>query len=209
MTQLPVLTRLGFDPSKPMAPQIANAAAQLAFIFGGPSVALVTIHYYPFLILDRTLYVGGLSGIVLFTLATFAVFGAESLPEGLSVANALMFRASCGLAMTGWLLGIGGIANGAATPLFSREVPVVGKRQTLQRDPSRRAYYVAVRAWPHSSAVVELDAPPSVYERLNVPITSMHTPQSDLEAMPDVARVRLVLGKGRLGLDWLKQIERP
>jgi len=207
--QEPALTRLGFDPNKPMGPQVASAAGQLGFIFGGPLVALVTINNYPFLIQDRTLYVGGLSSIALFSLATFALFGAESLPKWLSTANALMFRAGLGLAMTGWLLGIGGIANGAGTPLFSREVPVVGKRQTLQHDPSRRAYYLAVRAWPRSSAVVELDAPRTVYDRIDVPVTDMHTPQSDLEAMPDVGKVRLVLGKGRLGLDWLKQIERP
>jgi hypothetical protein len=204
----PSLIRLGFDPTKPLGPQLASAAGQLLFILGGPAVALVTINNYPFLIRDRTLYVGGLSSIVLFSLATFAVFGAESLPKGLSVANALMFRASCGLAMTGWLLGLGGIANGAGTPLFSREVAVVGKRETLQRDPSRRACYLAVRAWPQSNEVVELDAPRSVYDELGVPITDMRTPQSDLEAMPNVGRVRLVLGKGRFGLDWLKQIER-
>ena len=204
----PSLTRLGFDPTKPMGPQVAVAAAQLAFIFGGPLVALVTINDYPFLIQDRTLYVGGLSSIALFSLATFALFGAESLPKGLSLTNALMFRAGCGLAMTGWLLGIGGIANGFGTPLFSREVAVVGKRHTLQHDPANRAYYLAVRAWPHSDAVVELDAPRAIYDRLDVPLTDMHTPQSDLEAMPDVGRVRLVLGKGRLGLDWLKRIER-
>jgi hypothetical protein len=208
-SQQPALNRLGFDPNKPMGPQVAAAAAQLVFIIGGPLVALVTINDYPFLIQDRTLYVGGLSSIALFSLATFPLFGAESLPKGLSLLNALMFRAGCGLAMTGWLLGIGGIANGFGAPLFCREVPVVGKRHTLQHDPSNRAYYLAVRAWPHSSAVVELDAPRTVYDRLDVPITDMHTPQSDLEAMPDLGTVRLILGKGRLGLDWLKQIEQP
>ena len=207
--QHPAFARLGFDPNKPLGPQVAAAAAQLTFILCGPLLALVTINDYPFLIQDRTIYIGALSSIGLFSLATFALFGAESLPKGLSAANALMFRVVCGLAMTGWLLGIGGIANGAGTPLCSREVAVVGKRHTLQHDPSRRTYYVAVRAWPRSSAVVELDAPRAIYDRLDVPITDMHTPQSDLEEMPDVGRVRLVIGKGRLGLDWLKQIERP
>jgi hypothetical protein len=72
----------------------------------------------------------------------------------------LAFRAGFGLCMTG-LLGIFGIANGYDTPLVSREVPVVAKHQTLERDPSRRTNYVAVGAWPNSREVVELGAPPT------------------------------------------------
>ena len=84
---------------------------------------------------------------------------------------------------------------------------VVAKHTTRHSDPARRTYYVAMRAWPPSRTVVELGAPRDVYDRLSVPLVAIDTPQADLDAMPDAGHVRLVLGEGRLGLEWLKSIE--
>ncbi len=183
------------------------AVWQSAIIFGGPLLGLVTVNHYPFLIEDRTLYVAGLSSIAFWFCASFVVPQLNDFPRGMPQSAKLAFRAGFGLCMTGLLLGLLGIANGYATPLVSREVPVVAKHQTLQRDPSRRTNYVAVRAWPGSRDVVELGAPQDIYSRLDVPLTGIHTPQTVLEAMPDTGRVNLIIGKGRLGWDWLKGIE--
>lgn len=197
----------GFDPTQPLGPQIFAAVWQLGVIFGGPLLGLVTINKYPFLIEDRTLYVVGLSSSAFWIGASFVVPQLNDFPWGTPQSAKLAFRAGFGLCMTGLLLGIFGIANGYATPLFNREVPVVAKHQTLQRDPVRRTNYVAVRAWPDSRDVLELGAPLDVYDRLEVPLTGIHTPQAALEAMADAGRVNLVIGKGRLGWEWLKGIE--
>jgi hypothetical protein len=195
------------DPNKPRLPQIASAISQVSIIFGGPAVGLVTIKYYPFLIEDRTLYIGGLASIVFWFLASFAMFGSESFPRGMPQLLKLQFRAGFGLCMTGLLLGLFGIANGYDTPLISRNVAVVAKHTTRERGPANRTYYVAVRAWPSSHAVVELGASRGVYDQLPVPFTEIDTPQEALDAMPDAGQVRLIVGEGRLGLEWLKSIE--
>jgi hypothetical protein len=144
---------------------------------------------------------------VFWFLASFAMFGSESFPRGMPQSLKLQFRAGFGLCMTGLLLGLFGITNGYDTPLISRDVAVVAKHTTRHSDPARRTYYVAMRAWPPSRTVVELGAPRDVYDRLSVPLVAIDTPQADLDAMPDAGHLRLVLGQGRLGLEWLKSIE--
>jgi hypothetical protein len=202
------LWRLGIDPRKPLAPQIASAVAQIAFILGGPAIGLVTIRYYPFLIRDRTIYIGGLTGVTVFALASVAIVRKTSLPPGMPPPMRLMFRLSLGMAATFWLLGISGIVNGYGMRVMNRQVMVVGKRQTRQHDPSRRAHYLAVRAWPSSPTVVELESPVAVYEQLDVPVIDVDTPQSRLDAMPDTGTVSLAVGQGRLGLEWMSGISR-
>ena len=195
------------DPTKPRLPQIGSMVGQLLIIFGGPAVGLVTIKYYPFLIEDRTLYIGGLASIVFWFLASFAMFGSESFPRGMPQFLKLQFRAGFGLCMSFLLLGLFGIANGYDTPLISRDVAVAAKHTTRHSDPAKRTYYVAMRAWPPSRTVVEVGAPREVYDRLSVPLIAIGTPQADLDAMPDSGFVRLIVGEGRLGLQWFKGIE--
>jgi hypothetical protein len=143
------------DPTKRFWPQIGSAIGQALIIFGGPLIGLATIKYYPPLIADRTIYVGGLAGIAFWFLASFAMFGDASFPRGMPKFLKLQFRAGFALCMTFLLLGVFGIANGYRTPTINREVAVVAKHPTLQSDPNRRTYIVAVRAWPPSSDVVE------------------------------------------------------
>jgi hypothetical protein len=196
------------DPTKPRLPQIVSATVQGLIIFGGPLVGLVAIKHYPILIEDRTIYIGGLASIVFWFLASFAIFRKSYFPRGMPQLLRLQFRAGFGLCMTGLIIGVFGIANGYDTPLSGRDVPVVAKRTTRHSDPAKRAYYVIMRAWPDSRDVVELDAPRSVYNMLQVPVTSAKTPQEELDDMPDAAHVRLVVGQGRFGLEWYKSIER-
>lgn len=133
--------------------------------------------------------------------------GGRLFPRGMPQLLKLQFRAGYGLCMTGLLLGVAGIANGYHTPLISRDVAVVSKHTTRHRDPADRTYYVAIRAWPASHSVVELGASREVYDGLHVPLTAIGTSQDDLEAMPNSGYVRLIVGEGRLGLEWLKNIE--
>jgi hypothetical protein len=145
--------------------------------------------------------------VVLWFLASFALFGDEAFPRGMPGLLKLQFRAGFGLCTTGLLLGLGGIANGYHTPLVGRDVAVVSKHTTRHRDPADRSYYVAIRAWPPLPTIVELGAPREVYDRLDVPLTAIGTPQRELEAMPESGSVRLIVGEGRLGLEWLKRID--
>ena len=171
------------DPTKPRLPQIGSMVGQFVIILGGPAIGLVTIKYYPFLIEDRTIYIGGLASIVFWFLASFAMFGSESFPRGMPQFLKLQFRAGFGLCMTGLLLGLFGIANGYDTPLISRDVAVVAKHTTRHSDPARRTYYVAMRAWPPSRTVVELGAPRDVYDRLSVPLVAIDTTPPDTCAL--------------------------
>ncbi|HMF22290.1 MAG TPA: hypothetical protein VKG24_09205 [Pseudolabrys sp.] len=197
------------DPSKPRWPQFVSTIGQCSIIFGGPALGLVTINYYPFLIQGRTIYIGGFTSVIFWFFASFAIFGDKSFPRGMPQWLKLKFRAAYGLCMTGLLLGIVGIANAYNTPLISRDVAVVAKHTTRHSDPARRTYYVALRPWPSSQTVVELCASRDVYDRLKVPLTAIDTPQRELDGMPDSDLVRLTVGKGRLKLEWLKQISLP
>lgn len=194
------------DPSKPKTPQVISAFLQSAVIFGGPLLGMFAIERYPFLITDQSLYLGGLASISLFFLATFPLFRRNTLLQKMPLALKIVFRLGWGGCAAFLLLGIIGIANGFGTPLESREVAVVAKHQTLQREPVERTYYLAVRPWPGSRTVVELEAPRTTYDRLAVPIDRVDTPQNVLSEMPDAGQARLVIGKGRLGLDWLNTI---
>jgi hypothetical protein len=195
------------DPAKPVAPQIISTLGQSTVIFGGPLLGLSAINNYPFLIRDRTIYLGGIAGIVAFFLTSFLVFRHDDFLLGLPLVLRLMVRLGWGLGSTSLLLGITGISNGYGTPLKVRRAPVVAKHQTLQRDPGQRTYYVAVRPWPDSPTVVELSAPQSTYDRLDVPLDAIDTPQDTLNAMPDVGQVLLIVGNGRLGLEWLNRMD--
>jgi hypothetical protein len=63
----------GLDPSKPRWPQIISPCRPVRHHLGGPLLGLVTINHCPFLIQDRTLYIGGLGSIIFWFLASFVV----------------------------------------------------------------------------------------------------------------------------------------
>ena len=197
------------DPTKPRAPQIASAILQCGIIFGGPALGLFAIAHYPPLVEDRIIYFDGIASISAWFSFSFFFFADRSFPKGMPMGMKLSFRAGFGLCMTFLLLGIGSIANGYATPITERAAAVVAKHETLQRDPSHRTCYVALRAWPGSKTVVELDASRDVYDRLKVPVTAIDTPEEVLERMTDAGEVELSVGQGRFGLEWLKGISLP
>jgi len=175
-------------------------------VFTGPLLGLWTIDNYPPLVSDATIYGVGLSSVALMFAASFVIIRDKSLPLGMPLSTKMAFRAGWGLCTAFLLLGIGGIANGWGMPLSTRDVAAVAKHQTRQRDPARRTFYVAVRAWPGKTQTVDLPVPRSTYEALDLPIEAIDTPQAVEAAMPDAARVRLTVGQGRPGLRWLQSV---
>jgi hypothetical protein len=188
------------DPHRSVLPQIVSIAGQSLVIFGGPLLGLVGIQHYPPLVMDSTIYIVGASSIAFWFVVSFAFFGAKSFPAGMPKSMELMFRAGWGLCMTFLVVGIGILANGYGTPLISRDVAIVSKRPP---------HYVEVRAWPPLPTVAELPAPRDLYVHLAVPLSIVDTPQEQLAALPDRGQLRLIVGQGRLGLEWLATLERP
>jgi len=196
------------DPRRPALPQIAATAAALGLIVGGPLLGLAAISHYPPLVRDSEIYGYGLGAIALLFLASFALIPERMMPRGLPLPQRLLARAGWGLCGAFLMLGLAGLANGYATPLSVREVPAVARHETRERDPARRTHYVSIRPWPGARTVVDLAAPAEVYAALDLPGTRIGTPQAELEAMQDRAWVRLTVGEGRLGLEWLKEVDR-
>lgn len=194
----------GIDPSQPLALQIAKVLAPFGFL-GGAAVALLALRHYPFLVRDRTIYVGGLTSILACGLVSVALV---STPAEMPVWMRLHVRVGLGLLGAIWLVGTSAFINGYDMQVTHRPVPVVGKRQSRQRDPARRSYYLAVRPWPAISSVVELDAPFSVWDQIDVPVVDYGAAQASLDSMADRETVSLAVGRGRLGLDWLSGISR-
>jgi len=195
----------GIDPREPRAWQIAKVVGPFFLIGVGPALALLALRHYPFLVQDRTIYIGGLASLLACALATV---GVVRVPAGVPVWLRLQIRLGLGLLGTIWLLGTLAIVNGYAMRVTHRVVPVVGKRQSLERDPTRRSYYLAVRPWPAVPSVVELDAPASVWEQIDVPVVDRRSTQASLDSMSDRETVSLAVGRGRLGLEWLSGISR-
>jgi hypothetical protein len=195
------------DPSKPKNPQILAVILQFVVILGGPALGLAAIKFYPFLVQDRTWDIGGIASILTLFLTSFLYFKDNDFPAEVPALLRLLFRMGWGLALTFLLVGVVGIANGYGTKLTNREVEVVSKHQSRERETSRRTNYLSVRAWSKSRAVVDLEVSREIYERLDVPLTPIHSPQEMLDEMPVAGHVRLVVGEGRLGLEWFKRVE--
>ena len=186
----------GIDRSKPLRPQITSIVVCFALVVGGPALALVPLQQFPPLLSNRTMLVGALIGTIVGFAASFAIWR-EQRPPGIELAKELFVRAGLGFAMMALAAGLFGIVNGFATPVVAREVPVVGKRV------DGGSYLVAARAWPGSSAVIELVAPYQVYAAVNAPVIPPGLAPQALDTMAGAGHVRLALGEGRLGLDWL------
>ena len=160
----------------------------LALVIGSPTLAVVAIDHFQFLD-DRSLT----AAIILFAvlIPLFFLFVRETyFPIGTPLYLRIVTRVGFALCSCALVVGVVGVANGYGTPGVARDVPCVAKRETLQRDEDRRTHYLSVRAWPGSPRVVEIPAPRDVYE--------LASPGSD---------VRLIVGRGRLGLEWIKGVE--
>lgn len=197
----------GLDPTKRKRPQILSILWQCIVLFGGPLLGIIFVDHYHFLMRDRTIYIGGVGSVCLFFLISFVQFRSDPNLRRFPLVFQIAFRLGWGFCSAALFWGFIGIANGLGTPLESRQVAVVAKHHTLQRDPTRRSYDLAVRPWPRLRTVVHLDGTRATYDRLPVPIEATDTSQDVLDSLPDRAEVTLIVGRGRLGLEWLKSIE--
>jgi hypothetical protein len=183
----------GLDPRKPLKPQVIASAAQMAFIFGGPLFILATLKHWLPLVENHIFWISSFSCIAVGFVGSLAIIPDRTLPPKLPLVLKLMYRAGLGFCFTAWVFGIGLAANGYGMPTSVRDVPVVAKHQR---------YLASTRPWPGSRAVVDIGVSPSVYETLDAPVVAIHPSDAELEAMPDATRIRLVIGKGRFGMDW-------
>jgi len=168
----------------------ARVVLCLAGTLGGPALGLVAIDRFRFLD-DRTFT----AAVILYALVLplfFLIVRDRIFPVGTPLSARIAARVGWALSACFMVIGVVGIANGYNTPLEARLARCVGKRETLQRDEARRTHYLRVRAWPGSARVVEIEAPRNIYESIS--------PGSD---------VRLIVGKGRLGLEWIQRVELP
>ena len=196
----------GLDPTKPKAVRVVSIILQCVVLIGGPLLGMATINYYPFLIPVQTLCIGGIGSAFLSFLLSFMTFRRSSDLFAFPLVMRFAFRFGWSICLTFLVWGLIGVANGFGTPLESIRVPVVAKRETLQRDPARRTYYLALRPWRNSHNVAELPGPRATYDQLRVPVDEVGTPQKVLDEMPDTGQVDLIVGRGRFGLGWLKSI---
>ncbi len=195
--------RIVLDPSKPRGPQLARIAAQIFGILGGPIFGLTGMVGYPILIPDRILVAGGLAGIVLWFAASFFFIRDKFFPSDTPYSGKLMVRFGIAICAVGWTIGCIDIANGYATPVIARDVPVAYKRASRDNDPERRSYYVGARLWSSPRDIVEITVPRDLFNRLDVPNTDEEMSHPDFGAMPNAGHVRLLVGQGRFGIEWL------
>jgi hypothetical protein len=197
----------GLGSREPGSRKIKTVLLLMTPLLCGPPLGMVFAAYYPFLTRDRTFYLVAGSSVCFFFLFSFAALRHDPDLSKFPLFFQIAARFGWALASTAFLWGLIGVVNGLGTPQESRVVPVVARHPTLQRDPARRTYYIAVRPWRGSRTVVELEAPRSTYDRLLVQVDAIDTPQTVLDDMPDTGQAILIVGKGRLGLEWLKSIE--
>lgn len=198
---------LGLNAREPKSRQIVTILLWTVPLICGPALGLVFDAHYPFLVQDRTLYIGAaISVFFLFLFSFVALRRDRSLPR-FPMPLRIVARLGWAIGSTSLVWGLIGIVNGAGMPVQSRQVSAVVKHHTLQRDPAQRTYYIAVRPWKGSRTVVELPGPRATYDQLPVPVNAIDTPLKVLDVMPDAGRVTLVVGKGRFGLEWLRSIE--
>jgi hypothetical protein len=191
------------DPNKPRGPQIARMAAQLFGIFGGPILGLIGMLKYPLLIPDDNLAFGGLASLALWFVVSVVVIRSWYFPKNTPLATRLEMHLGVAVCATGWMIGALDIANGYATPVVTRDVPIAYKRASREAEPS---YYVGARPWASPRDIIEITVRRELFDRLDVPDTDLQTPQPDFAALPNRGHIRLLVGRGRFDIGWLRGV---
>jgi len=192
-----------FDPTRPRGPQIAKLAAQIAGLMGGLILGLVSMIIYPMLLTGGG-YAGTWLGPGAVGVAASFLIRDSWFPSDMPTAARVQTRLGFGLFAAAWFIGLFGIANGYATPVAVEDAPMVYKRTSTPSDPKHMSFYVGTRVWPSSRNVYEIIVRRDLYKQLDVPVvTQWHLPSRQLDAMPDRGRLRLLVGQGRFGINWL------
>jgi hypothetical protein len=198
-----------FDRSRPLGPQRFFAFATVVLVFVGPVLGLLTIRYFPFLVTDAEGYTSlGAMAALGFLLTSYLIFVRHPwLAQGFSVRQRALACGGFGLGFAALLLGVAGPVNAIGARYETRIVDCVGKRMSRERDPSRRQIALELRPWSWSSKVVEVSVPLAIYDREQVRVIDVGMPQNVRNGLPALARVRLLVGKGSLGLEWPVRVE--
>ncbi len=197
-----------FDPTKPRWIQILKIAAQMGAFFGGLVLSLVSMLLYPMLLTDRGFGLVYLGGPLLAFGVTFLLVHRGWFPADMPQSARLQVRLGLGMCAAFACAGLFGIVNGYRTPLVIQDSPMVYRRTSTPSDPKHMGYYVGTRVWPSSRDVYEVTVPRSVYTSLvDVPVvTQRRVTRQQIEAMPGHGSLRLKVGRGRLGVNWLNGV---
>ena len=192
-----------FDPSKPRWIQVAKILAQVFAVLGGIVLVLAAMFLYPMLLTGPGFALAYLGPAPAACAAAFLI-RRTWLPADMQRSTRVQLRFCIGFAATFWLAGLFGLVNGYTTPVVARDAGMVYKRTSTPSDPKHMSYYVGARVWPSSRDVYEITVPADLYRSLDVPtVTHWSVPRQQLYAMPDHGVLRLIVGRGRLGVDWL------
>ncbi len=197
--------KIHFDPTRPRWIQILKIAAQMAAFFGGLLLSLVSMFLYPMLLTGQGFALVYLGGPLLAFGGTFLLVHRTWFPADMPQSARLQFRLGLGMCAAFACAGVFGIVNGYRTPVVIQDSPMAYRRTSTPSDPKHMSYYVGTRVWPSSRDVYEVTVPLSLYASLDaVPVvTQWRITRQQLDAMPDRGALRLRVGRGRLGVDWL------
>lgn len=196
--------KFSFDTSKPRWVQVLTCSAQIVGLIGGLAFELVSMLTYPMLLTGWGYAITYLAPIAIGSVVMHFMIPRSWYPATMSALVRIRFMLGMGLCMSAWFVGAFGIANGYATSLVAQDVPMVYRRTSTPADPNQMSYYVGARVWHSSKDVYEITVPRRLYSTLDVPeLTQWHVAAQQLDAMPNHGLLRLSVGKGRLGIDWL------
>ena len=202
--------QFSFDTSKPRWVQVLTCSAQVGGLIGGLVFELVAMIKYPMLLAGVGFAITFLAPVLVGSVVMLFMTPRSWCPVTMSAPLRFQFRLGMGLCVSAWFVGAFGIANGYATSVVTRDAPMVYRRTSTPSDPKRMGFYVGARVWPSSRDVYEITVPYKLYAALDVPETTQwHVPSQQLHAMPDHGLLRLSVGKGRFGIDWLNGVVGP
>lgn len=196
-----------FDPNKPRWLQVVWLLTQIFGLLGGLALTVVSMFMYPMLLTGSGYAVMYLGPAVVGLLVSFLLIPRAWFPAGMSGPVRFQIRLGIGLFGAAWFIGIFGIVNGYGTSSVVLDEPMVYRRTSTPSDPRHMSYYVGTRVWPSSRDVYEIIVRRPLYDSLDLPVTTRwHIPRQQLYAMPDDGLLRLSVGRGRLGVDWLQGV---
>ncbi len=196
--------KIHVDPTKPRWIQILKIAVQIGAFVGSLVLCVVSMLLYPMLLTGLGYAIVYLGGPLLAFAITFLLIRGTWFPADMPQSARLQARLGIGMCTAFGCAGLFGIVNGYRTPVVVKDLPMVYRRTSTPSDPKHMNYYVGTRVWPSSREVYEVTVPRAFYDDLDVPvITQWRIPRQQLYAMPDRGLLRLSVGRGRLGIDWL------
>ena len=159
----------------------------VTLLCASPAPMIYAVRHYRFLD-DRTFEVWVVAVLVAFALSFLLVRG-RVFPAFVPVGGRVAARAGWSLGFVCLCIGLIGIANGALdSDVEVREVICVAKRAPAGEQGS--GFYLDVRPWRGTDRTVALSVPRWMFREVAAG-----------------SNIRLTLGTGALGLEWVKKIE--